>query len=346
MGLPFVIQDEDIDTNLPEPVRPWYYYTCNAYFTNLPNSQDESFPYLRCMIAYNRISQKIVYSGGSERLYFDFRVLEWWKKQVPEELKFSPVEPNNGEPVSRGMRRLRVLLYLRMNQLRILIYRPVLHSPASIVEDRGHAQTVVDVAKDTVRVLTQLNQMSDIYRTQQITFNYFLVAALAVLLLAVAHAPADFNQQVHDEFYMALDLIKGFSTKSYVSKRLWKTIKGLREIGEKLGVMARPFGADNDPHSAAAVTMAGLAGHSIDDLSYGPMNGVNELGSSPLNGVQMSDELTNLFEAVGAFGSSFIPPGDGINGFVGEGEIQNTGEGLSGVLGDEGEFARVIQDLF
>ncbi|KAJ5081453.1 hypothetical protein NUU61_009717 [Penicillium alfredii] len=346
MGLPFVIQDEDIDSKLPEPVRPWYYSTCNAYFTNLPDSQDESLPYLRCMIAYNRISQKVVYSGGSERLYFDFRVLEWWKKQVPEELKFSPVEPNNGEPVSRGMRRLRVLLYLRMNQLRILIYRPVLHSPASIVEDRGHAQTVVDVAKDTVRVLTRLNQVSDIYRTQQITFNYFLVAALAVLLLAVAHAPADFNQQVHDEFYMALDLIKGFSTKSYVSKRLWKTIKGLREIGEKLGVMARPFGADNDPHSAAAVTMAGLAGHSIDDLSYGPMNGVNELGSSPLNGIQMSDELTNLFEAVGAFGSSFIPPGDSINGFVGEGEIQNTGEGLSGVLGDEGEFARVIQDLF
>ncbi|KAL2845394.1 fungal-specific transcription factor domain-containing protein [Aspergillus pseudodeflectus] len=337
-GLPFVIQDEDIDPNLPEP--------------------DPSLPYLKCMISYNRISSKVWYSGlGSDGTtdirrdeigYLDYQVLQWYK-QVPDTLKFYPSEsPRQNETASRGLRRLRVLLYLRMNQLRILIYRPVLHSATSIAEDKGHAQTVVDVAKDTVRVLTRLNQTSDIYRTQQITFNYFLVAALAVLFLAVCHAPNEFNRQVRDEFYLALDLVNGFSTKSYVSKRLWKTIKGLRRIGERLGVLTRPFGTDaNDPHSTAAVAMAGLAGHPMEDL-YGPLNGVGELGNSPLNGLQMSHELTNLFEAVGGF-SNFMASttGDGINGFVGhEGDIQNTGEGLSGVLGDEGEFARVIRDLF
>jgi hypothetical protein len=313
------------------------------------------------MISYNRISSKIWYSGlGSEGAtdirrdeigYLDYQVLQWYK-QVPDALKFYPSDsPKHGETASRGLRRLRVLLYLRMNQLRILIYRPVLHSSASIAEDKGHAQTVVDVAKDTVRVLTQLNHTSDIYRTQQITFNYFLVAALAVLFLAVCHAPNEFNRQVRDEFYMALDLINGFSTKSYVSKRLWKTIKGLRMIGERLGVLARPFGSDsNDPHSTAAVAMAGLAGHSIENLSvYGPMNGVNELGNSPLNGLQMSQELTNLFEAVGGF-SNFVASGtapEGIPGFVGhDGELQNTGEGLSGMFGDDGELSRVIRELF
>jgi hypothetical protein len=36
-----------------------------------------------------------------------------------------------------------------------------------------------------------------------------------------------------------------------------------------------------------------------------------------------------------------------MNGFVGaDGEIQNTGEGLSGILGGEEEFSRVIRDLF
>jgi hypothetical protein len=237
-----------------------------------------------------------------------------------------------------------------MNQLRILIYRPVLHSAASIAEDKGHAQTVVDVAKDTVRILTRLNQTSDIYRTQQITFNYFLVAALAVLFLAVCHAPNEFNRQVRDEFYLALDLVNGFSTKSYVSKRLWKTIKGLRQLGERLGVLERPYGPDaNDPHSTAAVAMAGLAGHPMEDLSvYGALNGVGELGNSPLNGLQMSHELTTLFEAVGGFGNFMgTTTADTINGFIShEGELQNTGEGLSGVLGDEGEFARVIRDLF
>lgn len=361
-GLPFVIQDEDIDPNLPEPVRMHLVFACKcASSYRLTLCQDSSLPYLKCMVSYNRISSKIWYSGlGSEGTtdirrdeigYLDYQILQWYK-QVPDSLKFYSVEsPKHGENASRGIRRLRVLLYLRMNQLRILIYRPVLHSAASIAEDKGHAQTVVDVAKDTVRVLTQLNQMSDIYRTQQITFNYFLVAALAVLFLAVCHAPAEFNRQVRDEFYMALDLINGFSTKSYVSKRLWKTIKGLRKIGERLGVLVRPFGSDsNDPHSTAAVAMAGLAGHPIENISvYGSLNGVGELGNSPLNGLQMSHELTNLFEAVGGF-SSFMASGtgpDGMNGFVGhDGEIQNTGEGLSGVLGDEGELSRVIRDLF
>lgn len=317
------------------------------------------------MVPYNRISSKIWYSGlGSEGTtdirrdgigFLDYQILQWYKN-VPPTLKFDPLgSPKHTETASRGLQRLRVLLYLRMNQLRILIYRPVLHSPSSIAEDRNHAQTVVDIAKDTVRVLTRLNQTSDIYRTQQICFNYFLVAALAVLFLAVCHAPTEFNRQVRDEFYMALDLVNGFSTKSYTSKRLWKTIKGLRTIGEKLGVLARPFGTDsNDPHSTAAVAMAGLAGHPIDDMSmYGSMNGVHELGNSPLNGVQMSHELTTLFEAVGGFNNLTIPStSESINGFTAgagagpEGGIQNTGEGLSGVLGDEGEFAQMIRDLF
>ncbi|KAL4879796.1 fungal-specific transcription factor domain-containing protein [Aspergillus karnatakaensis] len=355
-GLPFVIQDEDIDPNLPDPVR----YTSTAGIVHAYRKQDPSLPYLKCMITYNRISSKVWYSGlGSDGTtdirrdeigYLDYQVLQWYK-QVPETLKYYPSEtPRQSETANRGLRRLRILLYLRMNQLRILIYRPVLHSATSIAEDKGHAQTVVDVAKDTVRILTRLNQTSDIYRTQQITFNYFLVAALGVLFLAVCHAPNEFNRQVRDEFYQALDLVNTFSTKSYVSKRLWKTIKGLRKIGERLGVILRPFGTDNnDPHSTAAVAMAGLAGHPIEDLSvYGPMNGVNELGNSPLNGLQMSHELTNLFEAVGGFGNFMASTAtDGINEFVGpEGELQNTGEGLSGILGDEGEFARVIRELF
>ncbi|KAJ5907940.1 hypothetical protein N7495_000622 [Penicillium taxi] len=301
-GLPFVLQDEDIDPNLPEL---------------------------------------------DENGYLDYQILQWYK-QIPHELKFFSVETLiNGDTVSRGMKRLRVLLYLRMNHLRTLIYRPVLHSATKIVEQQSQAQTVVDIAKDTVRVLTRLNQMSDIYRTQQILFNHFLVTALGVLFLAVCHAPTDYNRQVRDEFYMALDLINGFSTKSYVSKRLWKTIKGLRKTGEKLGVLTRQSGTDsNDPHSTAAVAMAGLAGHSIDDLSmYGSMNEGIELGNSPLNGLQMSHELTNLFEAVGSFGNLTPSGTDGINGFI-DGEIQNTGEGLSGILGGEEEFSRIIRNMF
>ena len=240
--------------------------------------------------------------------------------------------------------------------MRSIIYRPALHSATSIMENRTYAQTAVDIAKDTVRVLTHLDQTSDIYRKQQVCFNYFLIVALAVLFLAVAHAPVEFNRQVRDEFYMALDLVKGFSSKSYVSKRLWKTIRSLKEIGPKLGLISRQALTDSeDPHSSAAVTMAGLAGHTIDQLALyqpGQRQGQISLENGPLDGQQMSYELTNLFEAAGGFGHVMPPDGqgvgmDGLNGFAGRNmEMAHHVEGLSGLFGNEDEFSRVMRDLF
>lgn len=315
------------------------------------------------MILYSRISSKVWRSVTNFEFpdsevkkdnigYLDFQTLQW-QSSIPEHLRYYP--PMNATDLvtsDRGQRRLQVLLYLRTNQMRIMIYRPVLHSATSIMENRGYAQSVVEVAKDSIRVLTRLNQTTDIYRLQQMCFNYFLVSALAVLFLAVSHAPVEFNRQVRDEFYMALDLVKGFSTKSYIAKRLWKTIKGLKEVGPKLGLISRqPLPDANDPHSSAAVAMAGLAGHSVDEMAVFTTNqGPSPLGDSPTCGQQLSHELTNLFEAAGGYGSLLAANGqgvDGVNGFVGtQGELSHISEGLSGVYGNDGEFSRIMRDLF
>lgn len=244
----------------------------------------------------------------------------------------------------------------------------------------NYANIVVELAKDTIRALTHLNQTTDIYRMQQVLFNYFLISAyvplplpketmlilssrLAVIFLASCHAPVHFSSFCRTEFYMALDLVKGFSNKSWVSKRLWKTIKGLKEVGPRLGlsnpeILNNGTGGPNmeDPHSSAALAMAGLAGHEISGLSgnfvqdgHGGMVRERENGSSPMNGFQMSNEMTNLFEAalgsVGMNGSTNgtsnggynVPPiqeGDGING-VG-----------SNVFGGDEELYRQLRDLF
>ncbi|KAL1957131.1 hypothetical protein VTO42DRAFT_6274 [Malbranchea cinnamomea] len=339
-GLPFVIQDDDIDPCLPEP--------------------DGSFPYLKQMVHYCRLCSKVWYSGlGSEGTtaikrdqigYLDYQVVQWMKN-MPEHMKFYSIDaPQNGEPVSRAIRRLRLLLYIRGNHLRILIYRPVLHSATSIMENMPYAERVVDIAKDTIRLLTRLNQTSDIYRSQQMLFNHFLVSALAVLFLAVSHAPVEFNRQVRDEFYMALDLIKGFSTKSYVSKRLWKMIKGLRNIGAKLGLFPRTaLPESTDPHSTAAVAMAGLAGHPVNVFPTYRVNPIGELGNSPTNGLQITNELTNLFEAVGGYAGFFshTSGSEGINGDFVSGDLHNNpNEGFYAVLGTEGEFSRIMRELF
>lgn len=213
--------------------------------------------------------------------------------------------------------------------MRIHIYRPVLHSSTSITEHLDFAHTVVKVAKDTIRVLTYINQTSDIYRTQQTMFNYFLISALAVLFLAVAHAPTEFNTQCRDEFYMALDLVRGFSASSYVSKRLWKTIKILKDVGPRLGLNTSGV-EPSDAHSSAAVAMAGLAGHQVDELMFPP--GRNGSVETPDG---MVSDLTCLFEAAGGY-SGMLPSGYGLQ----------SGEMASGDFGQEDELARILRDLF
>lgn len=346
-GMPFALQDADIDSNLPEP--------------------DEAFPYLKHITEYNHIAAKIWYynaareSGESTKRdevgFFDYQILQWYT-QLPELLKFNSKNlPKENEVPGRGMRRLRFLMHLRKNQARISIYRPILHSATSIMENRLYAQTVVDVAKDTIATITGVNKISDLYRTQQVCYNYFLVQALAVLFLAVSHAPAEFCDQTREEFYSAIDLIKGFSTKSYLSKRLWRIVRGLKEMGEKIGMMARginPAEQEQDAHSNAAVAMAGLAGHQIVNPSvYGHASrtdSMQELGVSPQDGQQIGAELTHLFEMAGAsgnYGGSGTTPGPEVyNGYLGANGELGGGEGVNSIFGNEQEFSRIMGELF
>ncbi|KAL2063126.1 hypothetical protein VTL71DRAFT_6198 [Oculimacula yallundae] len=355
-GMPFALQDADIDPSLPEP--------------------ELNIPYLNVMISYSRIGSKVWRSVCSfspnpaptmvpeDVGYLDYQVLQW-QKNIPSELQL----PSASAPQtsSRAIHRLQILLYLRSNQMRILIYRPVLHSASSIQEHPNYADTVVELAKDTIRALTHLNQTSDIYRVQQVCFNYFLISALAVIFLASCHAPVQFSALCRDEFYMALDLVKGFSTKSFVSKRLWKTIKGLKEVGPKLGLNPDVRNGlhgmrEDDAHSSAALAMAGLAGHEISGMGIGPGTGVGiggfggdlvDTGNSPMNGFQMSTEMTNLFEA--ALGSVGMNGGTGGNsgtasangGGPGYGSLEDGLSGIgSNVFGGDEELYRQLRDLF
>lgn len=296
------------------------------------------------MIAYSRIGSKVWRSVSTftspllnieEIGYLDYQI-QSWQKSIPSSLQLSP------SPPTRAIHRLQILLYLRANQMRILIYRPVLHSASSIQENLSHAGTVVELAKDTIRALTHLNTTTDIYRCQQVCFNYFLTSAIAVLFLASCHAPVHFSALCREEFYMALDLVKGFSTKSWVTRRLWKTIKGLKEVGPKLGLVT-----DGDRgHEDAALAMAGLAGHEIQ--------GFEGVRGSP-DGFRLSHDMTSLFEA--ALGSVGVGVGvEGRGGYAsgigdaGGGGGDLNGNGVNGigsqVLGGDEELYRQLRDLF
>ena len=315
------------------------------------------------MTKYNKITSKVwsynlsIELGNDNKRdeigFLDYQVLQWYQL-VPDALRFNVNDlARENEISSRGQRKLRLLMFLRMNLARIQVYRPILHSATSIMANRHYAQKAIDVAKETISVLIRVNQTSDLYRTQQVVYNYFLVQALAAIFLATSHAPAEFFRQTRDEFYGALDLIKGFSTRSYISKRLWSTIRGLKELGEKIGALARSTNSVPEPedaHSNAAVAMVGLAGSAIDGLGiYGTGNGkpaaVSELAVSPTDGQQISNELINLFELAGGYGNFATSPGShGYSGYM-NGEMHG-GEGMNAFFGNEQEFSKIMGELF
>ncbi|KAL8243780.1 hypothetical protein R6Q59_010038 [Mikania micrantha] len=335
-GMPFALQDSDIDPNLPEP--------------------DDTFLYLKYMTRHNKIATRIwqfntAFESGSTAKtdkigFLDYQVQQWYSS-LPASLKFYENDlARENEILNRGQRRLRFLMYLRKNQARTSIYRPIMHSATSILQNKSYADTVVGIAKDTINTITGVNRVSDIYRTQQVCFNYFLVQALAAIFLAVAHAPATYCHSTRHEFYSAIDLIKGFSTKSHTSKRLWRTIRGLKEIGDKIGMLEKGGMSDqeHDAHSNAAMAMAGLAGHKVDQFSY-PRASVDELGVSPQDGQQMGNELSALFEMAGAYGTNF----GNMNGENGYGFANGDGQGIdsfNALLGHDPEFTRIMNDLF
>ncbi|KLO83343.1 Uncharacterized protein LW93_15013 [Fusarium fujikuroi] len=224
-GLPFIIQSNDIDSNVPWP--------------------DDEVPYLHAMVAYNRIGAKVwatLYNAGStvsnvprDEIEFLHYSVERWYKEIPTILKL----PEDGAPtLGRGHHRLQILLYLRACQMKILLHQSALHAVPRPARDTSQVKMLVSIAKDMIQKLHHLNQTTDIYQTQQVCFNHFLISALGVIFLAVALEPAVYRDIVRQEFNTALDLVRGFSKRSYVSRRLWKMIRGLQQAGVRLGISA------------------------------------------------------------------------------------------------------------
>ena len=117
---------------------------------------------------------------------------------------------------------------------------------------------------------------------------------------------------------MALELVKGFSTQSYISQRLWKSIKSLRKLGPQLGLLHE----HQQQHQGD---------NTLDDIPA-----LSTVHTTPLDGTQMTQELMEWFETVGNLDTLMaIIPGT------------NTGveDGLA-MLDYGGELSSVMKNCF
>lgn len=246
-GLPYVLHDDKIDPNLPFP---------------------DEYPYLVAMITYSRLGAKIwslvdffepAIIRDLKREEFetlDREILQWYDS-VPDAVKISNLDrelPLPSTP-SYNLQRLQIWTRLRLNQIRIWLNTPVLHSASSINDNMEQAQKVVDLAKDTIRYLSRLNNSSNLYRRIQVFYHQFLTSAIAVLFLASTHQPVQFSADCREEFYMAMNLVKDMSAKSWVSQRLWRTIRSLKTYAPRLGLQHH----EEDRHYSAVAGMSGFS---------------------------------------------------------------------------------------
>ena len=337
-SLSFALNDRDIDTQLPEP--------------------GKAYPYLKGMVAYARLCSRVwealpPYGSPLQTIpketedYLDF-ITSNWLSSIPQELQFR--HPRLGlAPKSqpRLLHRLRTLLYLRGNHMRTLIHRHHVLTPDNIKADMQSARLVVDIAKDSIQVLVHLNETSDIYARQQSVYHYYLLSALAVLLLAVCHAPTMFAEASREAFVSAVELVKGFSRHGTASRRLWKSIRNLLPVIKSLGshgdasgqtsqTTAKEVGATSNSTNVQPQPQLDPATTDMSNMwTGGDLSIDTDLGSMP-DIFNIGDELIDLYDAFGTAGTTQPVQPDHYADNFGE-------QGLS--VWEMGEISRHFQGL-
>lgn len=240
-----------------------------------------------------------------EMEFLEYQVTQWYNS-LPEGLQLQ--DGRIDESRGRGLCKIRVLLALRANLAKIQIYRPILHSATNIHRSISHARKAVDIARTTISLLVEVNNSSNLYSSQQVLYNYFLVQALAVIFLAISHAPAEFLNITRVEFFNALGLVQHFSMKSAVSKRLWRTIRDLKDLRQKISRLGQTQRYSRPSMSASASSADSNPGSTIPrSSSIGqppaavfptPTSTSSPLGPQTMNASQMSNDLLNLYNGV------------------------------------------------
>ncbi|KIV97891.1 hypothetical protein PV10_01591 [Exophiala mesophila] len=241
-GLPFTLKESDID--LPQETLP---------------------PYLKAMTAYARIGPPAWASiiDGSGRLkpqikdedfdYMDFQVRRW-QDSLPRDLVLGSesvadeaASMASNSSLDRGTQFVRSMLYLRANQFKIVIFRPLLFSPRHARAHSKRVRQLTQLATDNVNHIIDMNENQDLYQKHQPLLNIFLSSALSALFLVYVHSLkvqgryGQADKKLFADAENARQVIgKGLGLlQMYLhcrsSKRLWKKFTSTPGILNRLG---------------------------------------------------------------------------------------------------------------
>lgn len=192
---------------------------------------------------------------ASTRSLLEFQVIQW-QKNLPRRLQFRGIHDKfDPSQENRGEYRLRLMLYLRSNQMRIVIHRKSAMSAGIGSFDTSTTNILAEISQDSIRVLISLAQNTDIYHAQHRTFNHFLETALTSLLLLMCYAESEYSAQYLPDALAAMDLVQQLSLYSPITRALQQKLHGVQEMIKSMRMPAQgsaPMGpASNGPASAS-----------------------------------------------------------------------------------------------
>ncbi|KAK2612038.1 hypothetical protein QQS21_002003 [Conoideocrella luteorostrata] len=243
LGIPFVIQDQDLETALVVQDKGGLYLQTTASLARIAGEASRMV---------SRLSDKTANIKSEEIDYLDYQ-LSQAQRAIPSEFQFQLADFANDHilgDVHRSDLYRNVILFLRVNHLRSLIHRPALYTTERFTVYQGYALTAIDSARETVQVLHQLGHKTVILQTHPIFFKFFLTSSFSILMLAIVKGSANQTQprangqlsvkgHVQREFYLALDLFQLLSGRSPAMMRIWKYVSRLETVAAQLGFVVR-----------------------------------------------------------------------------------------------------------
>ncbi|KAJ4124534.1 hypothetical protein NW754_000232 [Fusarium falciforme] len=237
--------------------------------------------------------------------YLDYQIGQWYQ-HLADDMKLESIQPG------QEIRHVQAVIFLRKSHLYNLIYRPVLQSPTRIAQHQRHAHKAAAIAKESLQMLSGLNENTGIIKRNPLFFKHLLLTAFGNLLLAVVNASSMFCDNVKVEFDIALDMIRMLSNRSPLLMALWKRLQGLRRLRAQLSSYSATAASSSNGQGEEAQSLdcsSDADAMMFDELFPALQADAMDMPVDSLGDTMVRDQLNGFFDlppvSAGGTGSSW-----------------------------------------